>query len=48
MFEKATFLSAGKFVSQRRWIHPEIAIDETELIIVDHGTIMIEESNIRY
>lgn len=48
MFESAHFFYAGKFVSQKKWIHPEISIPQTELIIVDRGPVMIEEDGVRY
>ena len=48
MYENITYCSAGKFVSQGEWIHPDRVINSYELIFVLSGTVYINEDNVDY
>ncbi|MDD2214758.1 MAG: AraC family ligand binding domain-containing protein, partial [Oscillospiraceae bacterium] len=40
---KITFVSAGQFIAQESWVHPERVIDSIELIYVTQGPVYLEE-----
>lgn len=48
MFESVRYISAGKFISQGAWIHPDRTIDSYEIIFVIKGNVYINEGGKEY
>ena len=48
MNSDVNFHAAGKFTSRGEWIHGEITVPTTEIIIVTDGVVNLEENGIRY
>ena len=48
MFENAKYCSAGKFISNGKWIHPDRIITSHEIIFVTKGEVYINENGTEY
>lgn len=48
MFENATYISCGKFVSRGVWTHPDRVLDSHETILVTKGMVYINENGHDY
>ncbi len=48
MFEKATYISCGKFISRDAWTHPDRILDSYETIFVTKGTVYLNEGGQNY
>jgi len=48
MTDNIKFVAAGKFTSRGEWIHPDVSVPTTEIVLVTDGVLNIEEYGVRY